>query len=95
MAPEKTHVPGTRVTVDLRLRDVEGARGVYGIQYKTFSFTVGRSQVSTVNAKTKKMTVERDGKVIKTIPITSGSPANPTYNGKMVVSEKLKVTRMF
>ena len=44
--PEEYWKPGTEVTVDLRLRDVEGAPGVYGIQQKTFTFTVGRSQVS-------------------------------------------------
>ncbi len=57
-------------------------------------FTVGRDQVSTVDAKTKKMTVERDGKVIKTLPITAGAPGTETYNGTMVVSEKHTVTRM-
>ncbi|WKX74449.1 L,D-transpeptidase [Streptomyces sp. XD-27] len=40
------------------------------------------------------MTVKRDGKTIKTIPITSGAPGTETYNGQMVISEKHPVTRM-
>ena len=40
------------------------------------------------------MKVERDGKLLKTIPISAGSPANTTYNGQMVISEKYEVTRM-
>ena len=40
------------------------------------------------------MTVTQDGKTIKTIPISAGSPDNPTYNGQMVISEKFKETRM-
>jgi len=40
------------------------------------------------------MTVTRDGKVIKTIPISSGAPSHTTYNGKMVITEKYDVTRM-
>jgi lipoprotein-anchoring transpeptidase ErfK/SrfK len=92
--PEHYWKPGTRVTVDLRLRDVEGARGVYGIQYKTFSFTVGRSQVSLVDAARHTMEVRRDGALLATVPITAGSPKHTTYNGKMVVMEMLEVTRM-
>ncbi|MEU7059909.1 Ig-like domain-containing protein [Streptomyces sp. NPDC046197] len=92
--PERYWRPGTEVTVDLRLRDVEGARGVYGLQYRTFSFTVGRSQVSLVDAAAHTMEVRRDGELLTTVPITAGAPQHTTYNGKMVVMEMLEVTRM-
>ncbi|MPY59693.1 L,D-transpeptidase [Streptomyces spongiae] len=92
--PEKYWKPGTKVTVDLNLDGVEGRPGVYGEQDKKVSFTIGRSQVSTVDVKTKKMTVERDGKVIKTIPVTTGKPGYDTWNGQMVITERLPVTRM-
>jgi lipoprotein-anchoring transpeptidase ErfK/SrfK len=86
--------PGTQVTVALRLRDVEGARGVYGLQHKTFSFTVGRHQVSLVDAARHTMQVRRDGDLLATVPITAGAPKTTTYNGKMVVTEMLELTRM-
>ncbi|MEU0744140.1 Ig-like domain-containing protein [Streptomyces sp. NPDC006134] len=86
--------PGTRVTVALRFRDVEGAPGVYGLQDRTFSFTVGRSQVSVVDAAAHTMEVRRDGDLLATVPITAGAPKTTTYNGKMVVTEMLEVTRM-
>ncbi|WP_031506380.1 L,D-transpeptidase [Streptomyces megasporus] len=92
--PEEYWKAGSKVTVDLNLDGVEGAPNVIGVQDKTISFTVGRAQVSTVDAKTKQMTVVRDGKTIRTIPISAGSPATPTYNGQMVISEKFKETRM-
>ncbi|MFG2290333.1 Ig-like domain-containing protein [Streptomyces sp. NPDC048595] len=92
--PEKYWAPGTKVTLKLDLDGVEGRPGVYGTQAKEVSFTIGRSQVSTVDAGSKQMTVVRDGKKIKTIPITSGAPGTETYNGKMVISEKHEVTRM-
>ncbi|MFE7854566.1 Ig-like domain-containing protein [Streptomyces sp. NPDC057403] len=92
--PEHYWKPGTQVTVALRLRDVEGAPGVYGIQDRTFSFTVGRSQVSLVDAARHTMQVRRDGALLATVPITAGSPKHTTYNGKMVVMEMLEVTRM-
>jgi len=85
---------GSKVTVTLKLDGVQGGPGITGVQQKSFSFTVGRSQISTVDAEKKTMTVVRDGKKIKTIPITAGSPETPTYNGQMVISEKHKETRM-
>ncbi|MFJ8669336.1 Ig-like domain-containing protein [Streptomyces sp. NPDC093600] len=92
--PEKYWAAGTKVTVELNLDGVEGRPGVYGKQKKKVSFTIGRRQVSTVDASAKTMKVERDGKIIKTIPITAGAPSTTTYNGQMVISEKYKVTRM-
>ncbi|MGW0759948.1 L,D-transpeptidase [Streptomyces sp. NPDC002814] len=92
--PEKYWKPGTKVTVDLNLDGVEGRDGVYGEQAKTVSFTIGRSQISTVDVKKRTMQVKRDGKVIKTIPVTTGKPGYDTWNGQMVITEQLKVTRM-
>ncbi|MEU0473227.1 Ig-like domain-containing protein [Streptomyces olivaceus] len=92
--PEKYWKPGTEVTVDLNLDGVEGREGVYGEQAKSVSFTVGRSQVSVVDAKKHTMKVVRDGKTVKTIPVTTGSPGYETWNGQMVITERLPVTRM-
>ncbi|MBT2368529.1 L,D-transpeptidase family protein [Streptomyces sp. ISL-10] len=92
--PREYWKPGTKVTVRMRLRDVEAAPGVYGIQHKTIAFTVGRSQVSTVDAAAHTMRVVRDGALLATVPITAGAPKTTTYNGKMVVTEMFDVTRM-
>ncbi|WP_181140283.1 Ig-like domain-containing protein [Streptomyces sp. Ru62] len=92
--PEKYWKEGTKVTVDLDLDGVEGRDGVYGKQRKTVKFTIGRNQVSVVDAKKHTMKVTQDGKVIKTIPVTTGKPGYDTWNGQMVMSEKLAVTRM-
>ncbi|MEV7241922.1 Ig-like domain-containing protein [Streptomyces sp. NPDC093248] len=82
--PETYWKPGSTVTVDMNVGGV----------HKAVTFKIGRSQVSTVDAKTKQMTVVRNGKKIKTIPISSGSPEHPTYNGQMVISEKFRHIRM-
>ncbi|MDQ0828432.1 hypothetical protein QF032_000276 [Streptomyces achromogenes] len=82
--PENYWMPGSTVTVTLTR---------YGVQ-KTVTFTIGRSQISTVDAKTKQMTVVRNGKTIRTIPISSGSAEHPTYNGRMVISEKFRHIHM-
>ncbi|MEU3528479.1 Ig-like domain-containing protein [Streptomyces sp. NPDC038707] len=92
--PEKYWKPGTKVTVDLDLDGVQGRDGVYGKQRKTVKFTIGRNQVSIVDAAKHTMKVTQDGKVVKTLPVTTGKPGYDTWNGQMVMSEKLTVTRM-
>ncbi|MCA6093270.1 L,D-transpeptidase family protein [Streptomyces sp. SCA3-4] len=92
--PQEYWKSGSEVTLKMDLDGVEGAPGIKGVQKKTINFKIGHSQVSTVDAKTHQMTVVRDGKTIKTIPISAGSPSSPTYNGKMVISEKFTETRM-
>ncbi|MEU6200530.1 Ig-like domain-containing protein [Streptomyces sp. NPDC047061] len=92
--PEDYWKENSTVTLKLALDGVEGASGVFGVQQKTVTFHIGRNQVSYVDAKTKEMKVTEDGKTIKTIPISAGSPENTTYNGIMVMSEKYKQTRM-
>ncbi|MFJ6657831.1 Ig-like domain-containing protein [Streptomyces sp. NPDC091377] len=92
--PQDYWKAGSKVTMKIDLDGVEGANGVFGVQKKTVNFTIGRSQVSTVDVGTQTMTVKRDGKVLKSVPISAGSAENPTYNGQMVISEKFKETRM-
>ncbi len=92
--PEQYWTENSTVTLKLALDGVEGAPGVVGVQQKTVTFKIGRNQVSYVDAKTKQMKVTQDGKTIKTIPISAGSPDNKTYEGTMVMSEKFKETRM-
>ncbi|MEU9127034.1 Ig-like domain-containing protein [Kitasatospora sp. NPDC048540] len=92
--PERYWAPGTRVTLTLRLKDVQGAPGYVGTQSKSVRFTVGRSQVSTVDLDTRTMTVRQDGRVVRTLKVSAGGPEHPTYLGAMVVSERSAVTRM-
>ncbi|MFF2954546.1 Ig-like domain-containing protein [Kitasatospora sp. NPDC057965] len=91
--PEKYWNPGTKVTVQYRLKSVEIAPGVYGGVDRDEPFTIGRSQISTVDAKTHRMTVVQGGQS-SVVEITSGSTEHPTWNGTMVVMSKEGVVRM-
>ncbi|MGW7049929.1 L,D-transpeptidase [Streptomyces avermitilis] len=92
--PEHYWKAHSTITVRTRLDGVKGAEGAYGDQDKTVRFTVGRSQVSTVNASTHRMTVVRGGTALRTMPVTAGAANSPTWNGQMVISQKLSSTRM-
>ncbi len=91
LRPQQFWKPGTTVKVHFKLKSVEVSPGVYGGSDRDETFTVGRSQVSTVDAATHQMTVVTDGRANEVIPITSGAsnPANwATYNGTMVIERK-------
>ncbi|MFD3944849.1 Ig-like domain-containing protein [Streptomyces sp. NPDC058579] len=92
--PEQYWDSGSTVTLELALEGVEASSGIQGVQRRTVTFRIGRSQVSTVDAATFEMRVVRDGRLLRTIPISAGSGRTPTYNGQMVISEKHKETRM-
>ncbi|MFC7217300.1 Ig-like domain-containing protein [Streptomyces polyrhachis] len=88
LRPRTYFAPGTTVTVRMDLRGVESAPGVHGTADRVVSYTVARTQVSTVDTEAKTMTVVRDGRVVRTIPISAGSAEHPTYNGAMTITEK-------
>ncbi|MFJ9441375.1 Ig-like domain-containing protein [Kitasatospora sp. NPDC101235] len=90
--PEQYWKPGTKVVVHYRLKSVEIAPGVYGGD-RDEPFTIGRSQISTVDVAAHKMTVVQDGTPSE-IDISAGSPEHPTWNGTMVVMSKEGVVRM-
>ncbi|MFF9059987.1 Ig-like domain-containing protein [Streptomyces sp. NPDC014882] len=92
--PEEYWKAGSKVTMKIDLDGVRGADGVRGVQKKTVTFAIGRSQVSTVDVGTQTMSVVRDGTTLKTVPISSGSAQHTTYNGQMVITEKFTQTRM-
>ncbi|MEV8095939.1 Ig-like domain-containing protein [Kitasatospora sp. NPDC085879] len=92
--PQEYWAKGTVVTLSLRLKDVEGARGVYGTQSKDVAFTVGRSRTSVADLSADTLTVTTDGVVTGTYPIIGGAPATRTWGGKLVISEQYLQTKM-
>ncbi|MFF4881129.1 Ig-like domain-containing protein [Micromonospora sp. NPDC000668] len=64
----------------------------YGRADLSVDIKIGASVVMTVDNKTKRMTVTRNGSVIKTIPVSLGKKATPSSSGTMVVIEKLRKT---
>ncbi|MER6224044.1 L,D-transpeptidase [Streptomyces sp. 900105755] len=92
--PETYWASGTRITLSLDLKDVEGSDGVYGVQSKDVTFHIGRAQISTVDLAAKEMVVRRDGATLATYPVSGGNAQHTTWSGIMVISERFKQTRM-
>ncbi|WP_370145755.1 Ig-like domain-containing protein [Kitasatospora sp. GAS206B] len=92
--PQQYWAKGTKVTLKLRLKDVEGAKGVFGTQSKEVAFTVGRAQTSVVDLAAGTLTVTTDGRVGAVYQVIGGAPEHRTWAGKMVISERFEATRM-
>jgi len=79
----------TEVTVTAKLAGVEVAPGVWGTtENRTEKFTVGSSMISTVDVKKHTMTVRKDGKVLRVIPVTTGKPGFASRNGVKVIMSR-------
>ena len=87
--------PGTNVTVKAAIGGVNAGNGIYGQKSRTTSFHVGRSMVSKVDMNSDQMRVFENGRLIRTIPITTGQqPKFTTRSGTKVIVEKFRHKRM-
>jgi lipoprotein-anchoring transpeptidase ErfK/SrfK len=68
-----------KVTVTAHLAGVRLAPGVYGAADQTFGFTVGREQISEVDAATHRMAVHRDGRTVQDMAISAGTATTREY----------------
>jgi len=86
--PQSYWRPGTRVRVMMELDGVQAGGGRYGTADQTVGFTVGRAQESVVDTANHSLTVYRDGREIKNLPVTSGRPGMDTWGGTLAVIDK-------
>ena len=84
---------GTDVTLRMSLDGVD-AGGVYGTQNRVVNFRIGAAVTSTVDVVKKTLTVFKDGKKVRTLPVSTGKKGFETWNGTMVVLSKVPTIRM-
>ncbi|WP_422753114.1 Ig-like domain-containing protein [Micromonospora sp. WMMD708] len=90
--PKEFWQPGTTVSYRVQAGGLPMGGGWYGRSDLTVDVKIGPSVVMQVDNKTKRMTVTKDGKVVKTIPVSLGKKSTPSSSGTMVVIEKLRKT---
>jgi lipoprotein-anchoring transpeptidase ErfK/SrfK len=83
---------GTKVSYKLQTGGLPMGDGYYGRADVSVDIKIGPSMIMSVDNKTKKMIVTKDGKVIKTIPVSLGKKATPSASGTMVIIEKQRKT---
>ena len=80
---------GTKVTVNADINSVPAGNGVFGQLDRSVTFNIGPAHVYKVNTKTDQMSVFSNGKLLRTLPITTGQqPQYTTRSGIKVIIEK-------
>lgn len=80
---------GSRVHVAVDVNSVDAGNGIYGQENRDVDFRVGDAHIYRVNMVTHQMKVFSNGKLLRTIPITTGEqPTYTTRSGTKVIIEK-------
>ncbi|MEU8250756.1 Ig-like domain-containing protein [Nonomuraea sp. NPDC048916] len=77
--PRVYWTPRQQVTVTAHLAGVRSAPGVTGTADRTFAFTVGREQTSTIDTRTHQMEVRRDDRIVQRMAISAGMATTREY----------------
>ena len=83
---------GTKLTVRVGVGGLPTGGGRYGDRDRSATAKIGRKFVMNVDNKTKKMTVQENGKTVKTMLVSLGKRSTPSSSGTMVVMDKLAQT---
>jgi lipoprotein-anchoring transpeptidase ErfK/SrfK len=84
--PKEHWQPGTKLDIRIATGGLPwGVNTWYGRHDLTVLASIGEELIVDVNNATKKMTVKRDGKVIRTALVSLGKPSTPSSSGTMVV----------
>ncbi|MEU1664360.1 Ig-like domain-containing protein [Streptomyces sparsogenes] len=95
--PKEYWRPGTEVTLDARLNGTDsGEGGGWFVRDYKLGFTIGARQVVKVDLDSKRLTLERDGKAVRTFPVSGGTPGPDTgsWRGTEVLMAKEGTIRM-
>ncbi|MET9384826.1 Ig-like domain-containing protein [Streptomyces sp. NPDC002928] len=95
--PREYWQPGTKVTLDARLNGTDsGPGGGWFVRDYRLGFTVGARQVFKVDLDSKRLTLERDGRTVRTFPVSGGTPGPDTgsWRGTEVLMAKEGTIRM-
>ncbi|MEO6604867.1 MAG: Ig-like domain-containing protein [Aeromicrobium sp.] len=92
--PREFWPAGTKVKVVLRVNGLPAGGGIYGQQDQEIDFNIGRKAVTTVDVKSHKLTYEVDGKVKRTIPVSTGDSSHQSRQGTKVIMEKFSSVDM-
>jgi lipoprotein-anchoring transpeptidase ErfK/SrfK len=92
--PKSYWKPGTKVSVRASINGVNAGGGIYGQQSASTSFTVGRSLITKIDLSAHKAKVYRNGKHVRTIPISAGKSGWQTRSGTKLIMDREYTHRM-
>ncbi|WP_346116259.1 L,D-transpeptidase [Micromonospora coerulea] len=84
--------PGTKISVRSALQGLPIGKDAIGDADHTATSKIGRQVSLDIDNATKQMSVYRDGKLLRKIPVSLGKSSTPTSSGNMVIMEKFDRT---
>ncbi|WP_341716084.1 Ig-like domain-containing protein [Micromonospora sp. FIMYZ51] len=84
--------PGTTINVRAALEGLPIGKENVGDADRRATSKIGRQVELEIDNATKQMSVLRDGKLLRKLPVSLGKPSTPTSSGKMVIMEKHEFT---
>ncbi|HUR13283.1 MAG TPA: Ig-like domain-containing protein [Mycobacteriales bacterium] len=85
---------GTQIDVHSALEGLRLSHGVWGKGSVDTHFSVGSAVIATVDVEKKQMTVTVDGRLVRTVKVSTGRDKYPTRGGVHLVLEKIKLEIM-
>ncbi|UFQ19050.1 MULTISPECIES: L,D-transpeptidase [Streptomyces] len=88
--PKEYWKSGTKVKLDARLNGIDSGGDDWFVRDYATNFTVGKSQVVKVNLDSKTTTLVRDGKTVRSLPMSAGTPGGEkaSWGGTSVLMSK-------
>ncbi|MFJ5775186.1 Ig-like domain-containing protein [Streptomyces sp. NPDC093094] len=89
--PESYWKPGTKVTLNAELNGTDsGPDGGWFVRDYTTAFTVGTEQIVKVDLDTHRLKLVRDGRTVRDIPVSGGTPGGDkrSWRGTAVLMAK-------
>ncbi|WP_406460803.1 Ig-like domain-containing protein [Streptomyces sp. NBC_00111] len=88
--PKEYWKPGTKVTLDAELKGTDSGDGGWFVRDYSTTFTIGASRITEVDLDRKLLTFERDGRKVRTIPVSGGTPGGDkrSWRGTAVLMAK-------
>lgn len=92
--PEHFWKAGSKVQVHLDVNSLPAGDGVYGQENRDIDFSIGAAHIYKVNMRTDQMQVFSNGRLIRTLPVTTGKPGFETRSGIKVIEAKFPSVEM-
>ncbi|MFF8653612.1 L,D-transpeptidase [Streptomyces huasconensis] len=88
--PKEYWKSGTKVKLAARLNGIDSGGDDWFVRDYATDFTVGKSQVVKVNLDSKTTTLVRDGKTVRSLPMSAGTPGGEkaSWGGTSVLMSK-------
>lgn len=88
--PKEYWKPGTKVTLRAELNGTDSGDGGWFVRDYSTAFTIGAGQVVKVDLDRKRLTLERDGQAVRSIPVSGGTPGGDkrSWRGTAVLMAK-------